>query len=160
MTLNYAANFRNRQSTVAVGFHNFFIEPEGQPDRFDLNWMKSQVKGLPSRIRSKLTHQFYAEAEQPRVRERNSNLRIKTAKTRAKIAPIYTQLKQFSFSYKAIATKAAVRKTAARIAADMYEKLLERAEAGAGLSGCYMWLCQYALNTRARSAAAILCGRI
>lgn len=117
------------------------------PDRYDVAWMKGQIKGLPSRIRSQLQHQFYTDAVNLPVRERNTRLRKAAAKTRVKMAPVFMQLKQFSFGYKAIATKEAVRKTAARIAADMFEHLLQRAEAGGNLEDCYMWLCDYAKKT-------------
>lgn len=121
------------------------------PDRYDVAWMKGQIKGLPSRLRSQLQHQFYTDAMSLPVRDRNTRLREAAAKTRAKISPLFLQLKQFTFGYKAIATKDAVRKTAARIAADMFAKLLELAEANQRdytetLELCYQQLCEYSVQ--------------
>lgn len=152
MLTNFAAVQANRSQPQSIaGWHQYAIEletPEADKiNREDKKWFKQQVRGLPSRIRSQLSHQYYNDAATVPARERNTRLREKVAKTRKKIAPVYMALRQFSFSYKAIATKEAVRKTAARIAADMYEHLLQRAEAGAGLEGCYMWLCAYAKKT-------------
>lgn len=127
------------------------LEEHQHPDRYDVAWMKGQIKGLPSRLRSKLQHQFYTDAVHMPVRERNTRLRKAAERTHKKVSPLFLQLKQFTFGYKAIATKDAVRKTAARIAADMFAKLLELAEANQGdyadtLELCYLQLCEYALQ--------------
>lgn len=122
------------------------------PDKYDIAWMKSQIKGLPSRLRSKLQHQFYTDAVNLPVRERNTRLREAAKKTRDKASPLFLQLKQFSFGYRAIATKDAVRKTAARIGADMFATLIDIASTQKGdysesLEACYAALCEYALKT-------------
>jgi len=154
--VNACTNFalvqqRRTEPQQIAGWHQYAIEvqtPEqDKVNREDKAWFKEQLKGLPYRIRAQLSHQFYNDAENLPVRERNTNLRVGAEKARRKIAPVFMQLKQFSFGYKAIATKEAVRKTAARIAADMYEHLLQRAEGGADLEQCYMWLCEYAKKT-------------
>lgn len=123
-----------------------------RPDAYDVKWMKEQVQGLPSRIRTKLSHSFYTDAMTLPVRQRNTNLRLAAKRIRDKIGPVYTALKRFSLPYKAIATKEAVRETAARIAADMFAQLLEHAEGVEGdyqqsLQSSYLYLCQYALRT-------------
>lgn len=140
-----------RRWVIALGVVMITAEIQ-RPDAYDIKWMKAQVQGLPSRIRNKLSHQFYTDAMQLPVRQRNSNLRLAAKRVRAKIGPVYTALKQFSQPYKAIATKEAVRETAARIAADMFSNLLQHAECLDGdyqqnLESSYLYLCQYALRT-------------